>query len=374
MAIGGVQRGILNTLRRANRERFDYAVLCTKKEGPWGKHVRELGIPLNTQKTLPPWDPYQIWRLSRMIRKIQPDLVHVHMAPTVIPGVQAARLAGVRHIVIQHHNIYDPHWDKQNALLRSWEFRLTRGADAIIGVSEPVSECTRRRLGLSREHVTTIENGIDLEEFQQAVPHDPRGEWKIEAGRPLVMLVARYLETKRVEDFIEAAALIIKKFKGDESLKGKLPFFVVVGHGSEYLEKRYRSKIEEVGQAGGIAESIGLMGGRHDLANILPHANVGVLTSELEGCPNTLLEYLAAGVPIAATNIAPVEAIVRHGEHALLSPPRRPELLARNIETLLTNPELAQRLSGAGKEIIKNYDWQRTVRGYEAIYERVLGI
>src|SRR5262245_6880501 len=99
MSIGGVQRGILATLARADRERFDYAVLCTKKEGTWGARLREIGVPVYTQKTLPPWDPYQIWRLSRLIRRIAPDLIHIHMAPMVIPVAAAARLAGVRNFV-----------------------------------------------------------------------------------------------------------------------------------------------------------------------------------------------------------------------------------------------------------------------------------
>src|SRR5262249_8649064 len=149
------------------------------KEGVWGKQVRDLGIALLVRKTLPPWHPYQIWRLAKLIKRTAPDLVHIHMAPTVIPAASAARLASVPHLVIQHHNLYDAHWDRQNAVQRVWEFKLTRQADAIIAVSEPVAGCTRERLSLSAEKVITIANGIDLEQFQHAKPHDPRREWSV---------------------------------------------------------------------------------------------------------------------------------------------------------------------------------------------------
>src|SRR5262245_17188577 len=116
MAVGGVQRGILATLARADRDRFEYAVLCTKKEGKWAEDLRRMGVPVYLQKTLPPWSPFQILRLSRAIRKINPDLVHIHMSPLVIPVASASLLAGVRHFIIQHHNFYDRHWNSLNPL------------------------------------------------------------------------------------------------------------------------------------------------------------------------------------------------------------------------------------------------------------------
>ena len=69
----------------------------------------------------------------------------------VIPVATAARLAGVKAILIQHHNFYDRHWAGQNALLRAWEWRLTRQAGAVIGVSESVSRLTCETLGLPEE-------------------------------------------------------------------------------------------------------------------------------------------------------------------------------------------------------------------------------
>lgn len=367
MAVGGVQRGVLATLARADRERFDYAVLCYKKEGTWGKHLREMDVPVYTQKTLPAWDPYQIWRLSRLIRRINPDLLHIQMAPTVIPVASAALLAGVKNYIVHYHNFYGNYWGPQNALLHKWEMALTRRAKAIVAVTQAVLEATSQATGLPRELYTVVYNGIEVERFKNAAPHDPRAEWGLAPGTPLVVHVARYLDIKRIEDFIEAGALVTRRWMGEN---GPRPAFVVIGGGAKSYEDIYRARIRELG----VEKNVILAGSRDDVPGILQTAQVGALASEMEGFGQVILEYIAAGLPVAATTLAPVMELVRDGEEALLSPPRRPEALALNIEKLLTDRELAARLVHAGRQRLRLFDWGAAVRGYEAIYARVLGL
>lgn len=364
MAVGGVQRGILATLSRADRERFDYAVLCTKKEGTWAGQVRAMGIPLYCQKTLPPWNPFQILRLSRAIRRIGPDLVHVHMAPMVIPVVTAARLAGVRRYLIQHHNFYDRHWASQNALLRAWEWRLTRQAGALVGVSESVSRLTRETLGMDGEKVFTVYNGIESEKFMTAEPYDPRPEWGLPPGTPLVVHVARYLATKRIEDFIEAGAIVLSRWPEGRPR----PAFAVIGGGAEEYQRQYEEQIRALG----VQDRVILAGSRDDVPALLPTAQVGSLASEMEGFGQVILEYLSAGLPVAATDLPPVTELVRHEREALLCPTRRPQELAANIERLLLDEPLAQSLVEAGRQRLELFDWGAAVRSYERIYEKLL--
>ena len=369
MSIGGVQRGILATLTRADRERFDYAVLCTKKAGHWADQVRALDVALHVQKTLPPWDPYQIFRLSRVIRSIAPDLIHIHMAPMVLPVASAARLAGVRHLVIQHHNDYERHWDALGGLLRRWEFSLTRRANAIIGVSGAVAQCTENRVGLTSGRVEAIPNGLECEQFMNAEPIDPRPEWCVAADAPLVVQVSRWLPTKRIEDFIEAAAIVRGRWP-DLRPGEPLPVFIVIGGGASDLEESYRRLIHEMKLEDGVL----LAGSRPDIPSLLPCVQVGALASEMEGFGQVILEYIAAGLPVAATNLDCIAEMVSDEKEALLSPPRRPEALAANIERLLLDRDLARRLVNQGRRRLVRYTWENAVRGYERIYSRVLGL
>jgi len=367
MSIGGVQRGILATLARADHARFEYGVLCTKKPGHWADAVRELGVALTCQKTLPPWDPYQILRLARVLRRLRPDLIHIHMAPMVIPVGTAARLAGIRHIVIQHHNDYARHWDELNLGLRRWEFLLTRRANAVIAVSRAVARMTAARVGLADGGVEVIPNGIDRETFETAAPVDPRAEWRVAPDRPLVVHVARYLPTKRIEDFIEAAAIVAGRW-GERHPDRPMPVFAAIGGGAPDLAEAYQRLIRHHK----LERTVILAGSRPDVPGLLKAAQLGVLASEMEGFGQVVMEYLAAGLPVVATNLDCIGEMLRDGEEALLVPTRAPQALADAIETLLSDAELARRLTQAGRRKLEVYDWGRAVRAYEAIYDRIL--
>lgn len=365
MAIGGVQNGIIESLSVADRERFDFAVLCYKKAGNWARRVRELGIPVHAQKTLPPWDPYQIWRLSREIRRIAPDLVYIYQAQSVLAGATAARLAGVRRIVIHYTSDSTDHWKNQNVFLNAWERRLTRGASAVVAVSNTVAQVNARHMRLDPARILVVPNGVNRERWMSPPPHDLRAELGIPPETPLVGYVTRYHEVKRIEDFFEAARIIThdRKFAGVPA-----PVFLLIGSGPEPFIRRYRELAENLA---GDAD-IRLLGERHDAPSLLPNLDVGVLASESEGCPNVILEYMCARVPIAASDIPAVREIVAHDREALLSPPREPRALAQSIERLLNEPDLRARLVDAGFEKSKAYAWEKTERKYEEIYARVL--
>lgn len=367
MAVGGVQNGIIETLRRADRSRYRYAVLCYKKKGKWADQLEAIGIPVYVQKALPIWDPYQIWRLSRVIREIGPDLIHVYMAPSVIVGVTAARLAEVDRIVIHHNSLYgERHWSKQNAVLRRWEKNATQRADALIAVSQAVEAESKRWMEVVPGRVRIVPNGIDLDRWGKVEPIDLRAELSLPSSTPLVGLVARYLEVKRIEDFIDAAAIVGRNAAATEGRPK--PVFLVIGGGPDHLGdplKRRASRIQHVAD-------VRFLGERMDVAELLPNLDVGVLASEVEGCPNTILEYMAAGVPIAATAIAPIEELVSNQREALLSPVRDPKSLAQNIVKLLTDRDLARELVDRARLKSRTYDWRETQKAYEEIYDRVM--
>lgn len=367
MSIGGVQNSILETLACADRRRFDFAVLCYKKAGNWAGQLKPLGIPLHEQKALPVWDPYQIWRLSRVIARIAPDLMHIYMAPSVIVGASAARLAGVRRIVIHHNSLYqDRHWSLQNDFLNRWERGLTRRADAVIAVSRSVADCSRVWLGHPAMSLRVIPDGVNFERFENPPQYDFRAELAVPASRPLVGLVARYLEVKRIEDFIDAAAWI--GAYAPEASADARPLFLIIGGGPDALGHPLKARAEAVKDRA----EIRFLGGRSDLPSLLPALSVGVLCSEIEGCPNTILEYMAAGIPIAATSIPSIEELATHERHALLSPPRDAPALGRSIQRLLSDRELAVRLVSEARTHVREYAWTRTEAAYEAVYDEVL--
>jgi glycosyltransferase involved in cell wall biosynthesis len=374
MSIGGVQRVVLETLARADRQGFDYRVLCTKKEGQWDDKVRGLDIPISCQRTLPPWHPWRILLLARHLRRLRPALVHIHMAPLVIPVATACRLAGVKHYLVHWHNNYERFWmEQQNAFLRAWERRLTLGAGAILSVSRPAAVANARVMGVPLDRVQVVPNGIDVEQWRSATPVDPRPAWRLPPETPIVVHVSRFLNTKRIEDFIEAAGRVIARWPG--AIQGRPappPAFVVLGDGPQPYRRLYESKIEEVKRAVPGAR-VWLEGGRNDLPSILPCAQVGVLASENEGCPLTILEYMSVGLPMAVSSIPAIAELVRDGQTALFFPPGRVDAQADAIERLLLDPALAARLGEACRREAPQYDWAYAIAAYERAYAVMLG-
>lgn len=366
MAIGGVQSVIRATLERADHQRFDYKVLCTKKAGSCARCIRDLGVDLYAQKTQPPWDPYQIWRLSRLIGRLKPDLVHVHMAPLVIPVVSACRLAGVRRCLIHHHSDYTQFWAQQGYLMRRWENHLTRHADAIVGVSGAVAEATGRHLGIKPSRIRVIYNGIEAADYAPKGP-DPRERWGLPPQTPIVVQVSRFLETKRIEDFIEAAALVNEQWEPGTPR----PAFVVIGGGPAGLREVYERRIADVkSRTPGI--HLWLDGGSHDVPGMLGWCQAGVLASENEGFGQVILEYIAAGLPVAAIDLPAIREIVSDGRQALLTPPRNPEALAQSILYLLNDRHFAGQLAQNARLRLGDFTWQHTIDAYEALYDEIL--
>ena len=239
---------------------------------------------------------------------------------------------------------------------------MTRRAGAVIACSRTVAQFAVECLGIPKKLVMLIPYGIDREEFEGAKTRDPRQAWGLAAETPLVIQVSRYSLQKRIEDFIESAAIILGRWQGTRPR----PVFVVAGTGSHELKVEYERRIRDLG----MGKSVLLVGGLHNIPVVLPSAQVGVLATNYEGFGLVILEYLAAGLPVVASNLPVIAEIVCDGQEALLCPPARPDILADQIERLLVDRELAARLTARGRERLAQYNWVTTARRCEEIYDQ----
>jgi glycosyltransferase involved in cell wall biosynthesis len=231
---------------------------------------------------------------------------------------------------------------------------LGRYLDAMIALSESHRDYIVANEGIDRHKVHVIHNGIDLERFSGPT-HQRRSDLGIADDVKAIGVVAALRPEKAHDTFLQAAALVAGSVKNAH--------FLLVGDGPE------RDQLVQLTKKLRLTDRVHFLGRRDDVANILPLLDLTVLPSRAEAFPLAILESMAAGVPVVATDVGSVHDIVTEGETGILVQPENVEELARAMTTLLTQAELAHRMAEVARERVQRYDVRRMVRNVEDLFE-----
>jgi glycosyltransferase involved in cell wall biosynthesis len=145
------------------------------------------------------------------------------------------------------------------------------------------------------------------------------------------------------------------------------------GDGEFRVDHEYRRKLDDKVSSLGLTDRVRFTGLRKDVPQVLAAAAVSVLPSLSEGISNSLLESMAAGVPVVATRVGGTPEVIEDGEHGLLVPPGDPQAVADAILAVLGDPELAARLSANGRRRAREeFSFEAVVRRTEDLYRELL--
>lgn len=369
--IGGPAIHVVLLTAGLDPSRYDSA-LVAGTESPWEgsmlgfaatKGVRPLLVPELGREISFKDDLVALFKLWRLVRQIRPHIVHTHMAKAGTVGRLAAVLGGVPAIFHTFHgHVFHSYFGRaKTRFIVSVERLLARRTDRIITVGE------RQREEIARFHIApsdklvAIPLGLELDEFLRADQY--RGELRRELGlpvdAPLIGIVARLVPIKAHEYFLRAAPGITQAVPGAR--------FLIVGDGER------RSELETMAADLGIADRTIFLGWRSDLVRVYADLDVVVLCSLNEGSPVALIEALAAGRPVVATDVGGVGDIVRHEETGLLVLPRDSAGLAAAVIRLLKDRQLATALGTSGRKCVyPRHSSARLVSDVTALYEEVL--
>lgn len=362
LELGGAQRVALHTAARLDRASFDAALA-------WGPgdvlddEARELAdvvafeIPDLVRPVAPHRDLRALAGLRRAIRDFRPDVVHTHSSKAGVLGRLAARREGVPVVVHTVHGFgFTP---LQPAVKRIAYFAVERLAARWTDHFVTVSELNRRRgleLGLWGEaEATVIRAGVDLARFRN--PGDgaaTRRRLGLPAGAPLVVQIGNFKPQKAPLDFVRAAAAIA----------GERPeaVFVMVGDG------RLRGPAERLAEELGLTGRIHFTGWFDDVPGLLASTAVSVLSSRHEGLPCSVVEALAAGVPVVATAVDGTPEVVRPGVNGELVAAGDPGALARAVLGLLADEDRRRQMAAAATDGLEAFDRDHMVRQLEELY------
>ncbi|MFQ6102747.1 MAG: glycosyltransferase [Candidatus Glassbacteria bacterium] len=355
---GGAEEVVANIVRRLDRRLYRPIVGCLWWGGTYAEELREEGIEVFTvgQKEIGKWKSLR--KLVAFLRRERVVIVHTHMFMSNTWGRMAALLAGVPIIVATEHLVREfvnPVKHFIPDLLLSW------GTDRITTVSERVRQTYVRGSGIRGAKIETIYNGIDLEKFNiRAGVEALRNELCLDGNRPVIGVVARFVEQKGHIYLLEAAREVVKKFPNAR--------FLLLGDGP------LKNKLIQLAEGFGILDNIIFAGIRHDMPEIYPLMDISVLASLAEGFSITVLESMASGVPVVVTDVGGNGEIVIEGVNGYLVPPKAPAELAEKMILLLKDPEKRRRMGRAARQRVVDggFTVVKFVENIEALYGRLL--
>lgn len=326
LGAGGAERG-WSILLPALRERgFDARLVALDGGGPFALTLAQDGVPLEVLNMRHRTDVGPLLH-SKMLREFVPEVVVCRCVSGLYVGWAVGRWRRSALIFTEHLQVglgLSPRREAMVGLISRW-------IDLVVVVAQNQSGAWLDR-GYPSERLVTVRNGVEVPnvtESRMAI----RRELNIPDSAVAAALVASLRPEKRVRDFV-AAVRCVRETRPE--LIG-----LVVGDGSE------RSAIEKTSNGDG---SIRFLGHREDVARILKAADVFVLSSEYEAAPMAILEAMAAGLPVIATDVGAVDELVAHCETGLLVPPCTPKAIASSLGRLVDDAQMRRAMGRAGME------------------------
>jgi glycosyltransferase involved in cell wall biosynthesis len=324
---------------------------------PAAERLRERGgvepavVPV--KRMVHPWD---LLRVRRHLRRTSPDLVHTHLITADVLGLAAARSLGIPAITTIHADW----WPSGRAdRLRTWLAGASRRrcADTIIAVSESAKAAYVATGHDVAEHITVVRNGV-VDRARPGTGARVRSQLGLEPDDLLITTLSTLRPEKNLEAAIDAVG----------SLRARFPRarLAVAGGG------RHRDAVHRY--ATRLGDAVLLLGHREDSMELLDATDVLVHPSHFEAFPTTLLEAMAASVPVVATAVGGMLEIVEADvTGVLVPPPASADAFAAALTPLLESPELRARLGAAGRTRYEREfsagAWAGRVR---AVYDDVL--
>lgn len=339
-------------LARSLRERGHRQWIVTRPGSALAERARGAGFDVLDHPARGEVDPRGYASLRRVIARQRPDVVHAHDAHSLMPAAVAARLVRPRPAVVGHRRVDFP--IRGHALSR-WKY--ARGPDRLIAISAAVRRVLLES-GIPAARIALVPSGIELE----TPPPPPGPSLRERVGAPpdapVVLTIASLADYKDHPTLVEAAARLAPR--------SPMTRWAVCGAGG--LLEPVRAEVERRGMADRLAY-LGFVAGAR---GFLPEADVFCLSSKTEGLGTSVLDAMAAGVPVAATAGGGIPEMIEDGTSGLLAPVGDGAALAAAVDRLLDDPALAARLAAAGRERVRAFDIRRTVERTEALYREVL--
>lgn len=347
-AIGGLEKVVVNLCKRLKRGNYNLSI-CSLTEGKFFKNeLMQDGIPVFVEKKHEGIDLSLPWRLAKLFKTHNVDLIHTHNISPWLYGTMGARVAGIKAIVhTEHSNLFS-----NQKKLKITERFLANFTNVIIADSKEVKYGLIQQ-GIKEEKIVIVYNGVEVNLISTS-KLVLKKRLNLPEDAIVIGTVARLVPLKNIDLLIEVS---LKLFLIYPNLR-----VVVIGGGP--LLNHFKRKAEK------LKERIKFLGEINNARELLNIFDIFVLPSLSEGMPIAVLEAMATGLPVVATNVGGVSEVVEDSQTGFLVPSGNSNIMAEAIIKILNNPELAKTMGEEGKKRVKEkFSLEKMVNDYEFLYE-----
>jgi len=337
----------------SEREAVDRQIEIARANG-----VRIFQIPPLLRRISPLNDLRALYDLVRLIKAEKPDVVHTHTSKGGILGRLAAKIARVSLIVhTPHGHVFFGHFGPILSRIFLWAERLFAPlTDRVVALTAGESKDYMDLNVYPGKKIVSIHSGVDVEKFKQVPVSvvEKKRSLGLDQNGLVVGFIGWLLPIKGPMHLLKAMEGVWRDH--DETV------LVFIGKGD--LDVDLRAEALKTGANG----RVNFLGWRNDIDEIMPIFDIFVLPSLNEGMGRVLVEAMAAGKPIVASNVGGIPDLVKHDHNGLLVPPGDEKALAAAIEQLINDPAKAKMMGQRGKERCHQFSIEAMIEKIDALY------
>ncbi len=353
---GGMENSVSRLALAQKELGHNVYVICIRDTGPTADILQAGGVPVYLSHFRTRLDPGSLWRLSRLLRSLHVNVVQTHNYRPNVSGTLAAKMAHIPAIFSTIRTVN--RWDTRRQF---WMDRImTLRKDGIICVSREVRDRHLEKIKWCPWKYHIIHNGIDPIPFQGTQKAKYLYErYGLGENDSHIVSIARLMKIKAHSTLLRAYARVVKKKKNTRML--------LIGDGP------LRKDLERDSEKLGLTNYVRFLGHQHNVAEWLSIACISVLSTHIEGFSLTVLESMAAGVPVIATDVGGNREAIQDGVTGFLTPHGDANAITGNILNLLNDPDLRHAIGERAKKVVqKSFTIEATARKTVDLYRTIL--
>jgi glycosyltransferase involved in cell wall biosynthesis len=358
-AIGGAEVKLLELVREI-KIRFPktyYPIVCAVGQGgPLQERFEKMNVETYVFSKRHRYDVFLIYKVFQLIQKRRINIVQTTLYYADIIGAYTAKLAGIKRIVSWDAMTAPYHYGMKNLLA----YRLaSKWFTVAVAVSHAIREKIIYERHVPADKTTTIHYGVDNRYFSDTNNESYRKKLGFHSKNIVIGTVARLSEQKGHRYLIDATKEVV----------GRYPNIRVLFIGDGPLRKELELQVNRLG----LDSVIKFLGFRSDVKELLSTLDIFVLPSLFEGLPNVVLEAMACGKPVIATNVSGIPEIIDDHQTGILIPPKDSNAIAQAIYQMLQNPKKMKMMGKMSRNRVEEkFSLKQQVNAFVELYEKML--